>query len=298
MMDPGSIFPEQGPPSVRAWRQLMKRHQIRPDKSLGQNFLFRQDALAKVVRAAGLVGDETVLEVGAGIGSLTRMLAERADKVIAVEFDRRLMPALREAVGLYPNVQIVGGDILQIPLDDLLGDRSYKVVANIPYNITSILIRKLMETKAPPEQVVLTVQQEVAERVVALPGEMSLLALGVQIYGRPTMVGKIPAGAFYPSPRVDSAILRIDLPPEQPYPEDIVEAVFKLAKAGFEQRRKQLKNSLEHGLPLNQDQVLSMMEKAGIEPRRRPQRLSVTEWVKLAQAYQGINSGGMQDEEG
>lgn len=291
MMEGSSNFTtEQGYPSARAWRSLMDRHQIRPDKSLGQNFLFRATSLRKVVQAASLSETDTVLEIGAGIGSLTKPLAQQAGRVVAVEFDRRLMPALREVVAGFANVQIVGGDIMQIPLDDLLGGHDYKVVANIPYNITSALIRKLLETESPPNQIVLTVQKEVAERIVALPGEMSLLALGVQIYGRPLIVDKIPAGDFYPSPRVDSAILRIDLPDRQPYSEEMVETVFKLARAGFEQRRKQLKNSLEHGLALNQGQIEAMMKAAGIDPRRRPQRLSVTEWVALAEEYLSIEN--------
>ena len=277
--------PDNSLPSAVSWRRLMERHHIHPDKGLGQNFLFQPQSLMKVTAAASLNGDETVLEIGAGIGSLTRVLAQEANRVIAVEFDRRLMPALREATAGLTNVQLVGGDIMQIPLSGLLGGHEYVVVANIPYNITSALIRKLLETEAPPVQIVLTVQQEVAQRIVALPGEMNLLALGVQIYGRPTIVGKIPAGAFYPSPRVDSAILRIDLPDRQPYSERIVDAVFKLARAGFEQRRKQLKNSLDHGLPMAQPEIEAMMKAVGIEPRRRPQRLSVTEWVALADEY-------------
>jgi 16S rRNA (adenine1518-N6/adenine1519-N6)-dimethyltransferase len=247
--------------------------------------LFQPQALKKVIAAAELSEQDIVLEVGAGLGSLTRLLAGQCGRVIAVEFDNRLLPALRESVADLVNVQIVAGDIMQIPLDDLLGSRNYKVVANIPYNITSALIRKLMEAEAAPRQVVLTVQQEVAERAVALPGEMSLLALGVQMYGRPQIAGRIPAGAFYPSPRVDSAILRIDIPDKAAYSAEIIEAVFKLARAGFEQRRKQLKNSLEHGLNLEQGQVEAMLRAAGIELRRRPQRLSVTQWASLAEQY-------------
>jgi 16S rRNA (adenine1518-N6/adenine1519-N6)-dimethyltransferase len=155
-----------------------------------------------------------------------------------------------------------------------------------------------MESESSPQQVVLTVQQEVAERVVALPGEMSLLALGVQIYGRPQIVGKIGSGAFYPAPKVDSAILRIDLPVEQPYPDQVVEVIFKLARAGFEQRRKQLKNSLSHGLALGSEAVEKMLEEAGIEPRRRPQRLSVTEWAALAECYLELIGGKTDPTEG
>lgn len=263
------------------WKDLLRRHNIRPDRRLGQNFLFDQGSLQKVVSAADLTGEELVLEIGAGVGSLTRMLARTAGHVMAVEFDRRLLPALQEAVDGLPNVEIVAGDFLSMDLAELVDGTAYRVVANIPYNITSAVIRKLMEASSTPELVVLTVQEEVAKRIVAEPGEMSLLALSVQLYGEPSLEGHISRNAFFPSPEVDSAVLRIDLMPELPLRADQIDGLFELARAGFQQRRKQLRNSLAHGTDLVRDEVDELMEAAGISPKRRPQALSVEDWIEL-----------------
>ncbi len=287
MNKPGEseAVPNLSPVSRRQWRTLLKRHDIRPDKGLGQNFLFDNKALNRVVGAAELGQGDTVLEIGAGVGSLTRALAERAGKVVAVEFDERLLPALREAVLRLRNVQIVAGDIMELRLGDLVGEDPYVVVANIPYNITSALIRKLMESPSPPDHVVLTVQREVAERVCAQPGDMNLLALGVQIYGVPRIMGILRAGAFYPSPGVDSAILRIERYAEPAASEREIDRVFELAHAAFEQKRKQLHNSLGHGLPLSRDRAGDLLTRAGIDPKRRPQTVAVAEWISLARLY-------------
>lgn len=267
------------------WKDLLRRHGIRPDRRLGQNFLFNPNALEKVVAAAELGGHETVLEIGAGVGSLTRLLAQRAGRVVAVEFDQRLLPALREVVEPFPNVRIVEGDILSLDLPDLVGGERYQVVANIPYNITSAVIRKLMEADSSPGRVVLTIQQEVAERIVAEPGDMSLLALSVQLYGEPSVRNRISKRDFYPSPEVDSAVLRIDLRAELPLSNGELEALFMLARAGFHQRRKQLRNSLGHGTELSRNDVDELMESVGLSPKRRPQSLGVEEWIELTLAY-------------
>lgn len=267
------------------WKDLLRRHGIRPDRRLGQNFLFNPNALEKVVAAAELGGHETVLEIGAGVGSLTRLLAQRAGRVVAVEFDQRLLPALREVVEPFPNVRIVEGDILSLDLADLVGGERYQVVANIPYNITSAVIRKLMEADSSPGRVVLTIQQEVAERIVAEPGDMSLLALSVQLYGEPSVRNRISKRDFYPSPEVDSAVLRIDLRAELPLSNGELEALFMLARAGFHQRRKQLRNSLGHGTELSRNDVDELMESVGLSPKRRPQSLGVEEWIELTLAY-------------
>lgn len=268
-----------------AWKDLLRRHDIRPDRRLGQNFLFDTNALQKVVTAAELEGDETVLEIGAGVGSLTRMLAERAARVVAVEFDQRLLPALREVVEPFPNVRLVEGDFLSLALPDLVGGERYQVVANIPYNITSAVIRKLMEAGNSPGRVVLTVQREVAARIVAEPGEMSLLALSVQLYGEPSVRSHISRRDFYPAPDVDSAVLRIDLHKELPLSNGELESLFTLARAGFQQRRKQLRNSLGHGTALSRQDVDQLMDSVGLSPKRRPQSLGVEEWVELTRAY-------------
>ena len=239
----------------------------------------------KVVESADLRGEETVLEIGAGIGSLTLCLAGAARRVIAVEIDRNLLPLLREVVGSHPGITLVHGDILEQDLNALVGEGAYCVVANIPYNITSLLIRRLLEAPRSPERIVLTVQREVAERIVAAPGRMSLLALSVRLYGSPRIMARIPAGAFYPSPKVDSAILRVDLHPEPKAPADLIPILFKIARAGFQQRRKQLRNALSSGLPISAEQVASWLGDVGIDPRARAQELSLDEWVLLAQSF-------------
>ena len=182
---------------------LLHRNGLRPNKRLGQNFLADDSILARVVEAADVDPQDEVLEIGPGLGSLTRHLALAARTVTAVELDRQLIPVLNEVVSRYPNVRVVQGDILNLQPGELVEEPGYLVVANIPYYITSAVIRHLLEASIRPARMVLTVQKEVAERICAQPGEMSQLALSVQVYGRPRIVGRIPAGAFYPAPQVD-----------------------------------------------------------------------------------------------
>jgi 16S rRNA (adenine1518-N6/adenine1519-N6)-dimethyltransferase len=263
----------------------MRRHGVRPARYLGQNFLIHQSGLETVVRAANVRPQETVLEIGAGLGALTCQLAAHALSVVAVEIDRRLAAPLEETTARFPNVRLVFGDILQMDLRNLLGDELYAVVANIPYNITSHLIRHLLEARHPADRLVLTIQEEVAQRITAPEGEMSLLALSVQIYGEPRIAGHIPAGAFYPVPQVNSAVVRIDMHPEPRVPADRVGTFFQLARAGFSQKRKQLKNSLAGGLRLEPHIVDGLLEAASLEGRVRPQELGWADWLRLAEAY-------------
>jgi 16S rRNA (adenine1518-N6/adenine1519-N6)-dimethyltransferase len=274
------------PPQMEV-RALLRRFGIRPSKRLGQNFLLDPKALDRVVAAAELTGQETVLEIGAGLGSLTSRLARSARRVIAVEYDRRLIPVLEEVVGGIENIELISGDILSLDLAGLLGQEPYRVVANIPYNITSAVIRRLMETPQPADRVVLTVQQEVAERVVSGPGAMSLLAISVQLYGVPTITARIPSRAFYPQPKVDSAVLRIDIYSESQVSGELMAMVFRLARAGFGQKRKQLRNSLAGGLGLSPVEVTARLDEAAIPPSRRAQELSLAEWVRLAEVFAG-----------
>jgi 16S rRNA (adenine1518-N6/adenine1519-N6)-dimethyltransferase len=274
------------PPQMEV-RALLRRFGIRPSKRLGQNFLLDPKSIDRVVAAAELTGQETVLEIGAGLGSLTSRLARSARRVIAVEYDRRLIPVLEEVVGGIENIELISGDILSLDLAGLLGQEPYRVVANIPYNITSAVIRRLMETPQPADRVVLTVQQEVAERVVSGPGAMSLLAISVQLYGVPTITARIPSRAFYPQPKVDSAVLRIDIYSEPQVSGELMAMVFRLARAGFGQKRKQLRNSLAGGLGLTPVEVTARLDEAAITPSRRAQELSLAEWVRLAEVFAG-----------
>lgn len=276
--------------------ELLRKFGLRPDKRLGQNYLVDVEALKQIVRAAGVQPGDSVLEIGPGLGSLTRYLASAGWNVTAVELDGRLIPALREVLGPFSNVHIVEGDILQLDPAELMGEGKvpteqdegrYVVVANIPYYITSPLIRHLLEARLRPSRFTLTVQVEVAERITAGQGDMSLLALSVQVYGRPEIKVRIPAGAFYPVPQVDSAVVRVEIYSEPLFPPPVLEQVFKLAKAGFSQKRKMLRNSLAAGLRLSPAQAEVLLLTAGIEPTRRAETLSLAEWGQLASAISG-----------
>jgi 16S rRNA (adenine1518-N6/adenine1519-N6)-dimethyltransferase len=264
---------------------LLHQFKLHPHKSLGQNFLLDESALQKVIDAAQVTLQDVVLEVGAGLGSLTRHLAVKANRVVAVELDSSLIPALNQVVGQYSNVLVVEGDILALNPVQLVSHAPYLVVANIPYYITSALIRHLLESTLPPRRLVLTVQLEVAKRICAIPGEMSLLALSVQVFGIPKIMAHIPPGAFYPPPRVDSAIIRIDLLPTPLIPPTKLELFFVLIKAGFSQKRKTLRNALAGGLHRSPTAVEAMLIDAQIDPMRRAETLSLAEWNSLVEQY-------------
>ncbi len=274
---------------------LLRRYDLHPRKSLGQNFLIDENALAKVVAAANLSSQDLVLEVGPGLGSLTRHLATKARYVVAVELDQNLLPPLREVLRTYANVRLIHGDILAQNLKELfLGiagedlPASYAVVANIPYYITSALIRHLLEAQVKPDRIVLTLQKEVALRICAQPPDMSLLALGVQVYGQPNIEARLPAGVFYPTPKVDSAVLRIEVYPSPLIPPPYTETFFQLAKAGFSQKRKNLRNALSGGLALPKERVEALLASANIDPRRRAETLSIHEWSLIAQGAESF----------
>lgn len=271
---------------------------IRPKKGLGQHFLVDPAHRARIVAAADLSPSDIVLEVGPGPGVLTELLAAQAGRVIAVELDDRLIPFLRERFASQPHVTIVHGDILKLDIGDrILGiardiqspipNPPYKVVANLPYYITAAVIRHLLEAHPPPDLLVLTVQREVAERMVASPPRMSLLALGVQFYCTAQIVGRIPAGAFYPPPKVESAVVRLIRLAEPAVPGVTAEAFFRVARAGFGQPRKQLRNSLAAGLGVAPDVVEDWLRDAGIAPRRRAETLTVAEWGELTRVIEG-----------
>jgi 16S rRNA (adenine1518-N6/adenine1519-N6)-dimethyltransferase len=260
--------------------RLLRQFDIKPNKGLGQNFLTSEGVLRRIVDAAELSERDVIIEVGAGLGTLTRHLAEQAGQVIALEIDRRLLPVLVQALDKYSHVRIVHGDVLATRPEDLVSE-PYKVVANLPYYITSAILRHFLEARVKPTRMVVTVQREVVERIMAKPGSMSLLAVSVQLYGEPSIVTKVPPGAFYPSPRVHSAVLRIDLY-ERPVVEvDDVKRFFEVVRSGFAQRRKQLRNSLAQGLGLPPRIVVDALHRSGIDAKQRPQELSIEQWAVL-----------------
>ncbi len=276
---------------------LLRAHQLRPKKGLGQNFLVDPLALKQVISAAELDPQDVVLEIGPGLGSLTRYLCLSVRQVIAVELDRALLPALHAVLEPYKNVTIIEGDILDLDPGTLVGAPGYKVVANIPYYITSALIRHLLDFKAAgvrqdpnsehpkavsrPERIVLTVQKEVAQRICAQAGDMNLLALSVQVYGSARVAAQIPAGAFYPAPDIDSSVVVIDLYPEPLIPAGSLDRFFQLAHAGFGQKRKKLRNALGAGLHVPSEQADLLLTSAGIDPGRRAETLSLVEWKAI-----------------
>jgi 16S rRNA (adenine1518-N6/adenine1519-N6)-dimethyltransferase len=262
--------------------RLLKEFEVRPDKSLGQNFLVSERLLESIIEAAELTPRDVVLEVGAGLGTLTYRLAQECQRVIAIEFDHRLIPLLRRTVEPCQNVDIVEGDVLAIDPGDQVSP-PYKLVGNLPYNIGSAVLRHFLEADLQPTLLVVTVQREVAERIVAGPGEMSLLAVSVQFYSRPRIVAKAPPGAFYPSPRVGSAVLRLDVYPSPPVAVHDVRRFFKVVRAGFSQRRKQLRNSLSQQLNLPVQEVVLALQRSGVEPQRRAQELSLEQWARICE---------------
>jgi len=284
-MDPAINLPPLKVPSI------LRAFGLRPQKSLGQNFLIDTTALENIVRAAEISSEQDILEIGPGAGSLTRYLASAARRVVAVELDHALIPVLRSVLSGQENVSIIQGDILDMDPEELMEGRPYQVVANIPYYITSALIRHLLESGSPPERLVLTIQKEVAERICAAE-KYSLLALSIQVYGRPTTVLQIPAGAFYPPPKVDSKVVRIDLYDRPLVPAEHLDTFFKLAKAGFSQKRKTLLNALSGGLGLSKDDIRTLLTRAEIDSQRRAETLQMEEWGNLAEAFLNNNQRG------
>lgn len=266
-------------------KQLLEEHGFSPKKSLGQNFISDPHILEKIVTSSGVTANDVVIEVGPGTGALTEPLSQVARRVVAVELDQRLQPILEARFADKPNVSVVYEDFLTLDLETLTQGEPYIVVANVPYYITSAIIRHLLESRHQPRSLTLTVQLEVAERIVSKPGDMSLLAVSAQFYAKPQYVMRLKAGVFWPRPDVDSAVIRLDLYDQPPYDVPSPELFFRVAKAGFSQKRKQLKNSLADGLHISHEDATTLIEAAQIDPRRRPETLTLAEWAALTRQF-------------
>ena len=268
-------------------KHLFARHHIDPKRSLGQNFLYDDQVLARIAGAAELAPADNVLEIGPGVGALTQHLAAQAGRVVAVELDNRLLPILRQELAACDNVTLVHGDILAQDPAGWFQAQPYKVVANVPYYITGAILRHLLGSWPRPRRLVLTVQREVADRLTARPPEMSLLAVSVQHYGRVRLVSGVRAGAFWPRPEVDSAVARIDVDARhlaaRAAEADAAEAAFfRVVRAGFSEKRKQLKNNLRQ-LGHDDAAIVVALARAGIDGRRRAETLTVAEWASLSE---------------
>lgn len=269
---------------------LLRHFDLRARKGLGQHFLIDGEVLKLITSAAELTPADVIVEVGPGLGILTRELAQKAGRVIAIELDGKLAALLRETLASFSNVVIINDDVLKIEPGALLKEQQvkfpYKVVANLPYYITSLVLRHFLEASAKPQMMIVMVQKEVAEAIAAKPGDMSILSVSVQFYGEPRIVSYVPAQSFYPAPAVDSAILRIDIYPK---PKVAVDegSFFELVRAGFAARRKQMANSLAQGLGRAKAEVLPLLERADIASQRRAETLSLEEWARLWRVFEG-----------
>lgn len=293
-------------------RAALRALELRPTRGMGQNFLIDSDALGAIIGAAELTPNSTVIEVGPGLGVLTWELLNHAGHVIAVELDRRLAARLAEEFPDHPKLTIIQSDILNITPEEILATENwglgagsatevsasqpptpnsqlpaYNVVANLPYAITSAALRHFLEAAHKPELMVVLVQWEVAERIAARPGDLSVLAHSVQIYAEPEILARVPASSFWPAPAVDSAVLRLRMRP-RPAVDVAITPLLRLIKAGFLQARKKLSNALPTGLTamgqrIDKQHAIAALEAAGVDPNRRAETLTLEEWVRVYQ---------------
>ena len=270
-------------------REALRALQLRPTRGMGQNFLIDGEALRTIVETAELTPVARVVEVGPGLGVLTWELVRRAGQVIAIELDQRLAQRLSRLYADTPQLTIVQQDVLRTDIAEITQRQPYQVVANLPYAITSAVLRHFLECANPPTSMVVLVQREVAQRICGTPGDMSVLAHGIQIRAEPELVAIVPPDSFMPAPEVHSAVLKLTLRP-QPLIDPATEArVFRVLKAGFLHARKQLGNSLAgglaaHGIHLERSAAQAALQKAGVDPTRRAESLSLAEWVQVADA--------------
>lgn len=298
--------PYLDPQRVRA---ALRALDLRPTRGMGQNFLIDGQALAAIVEAAELTDDDLAVEVGPGLGVLTWELTRRAGLTVAVELDRRLAARLAEEFAGAP-LRIVQSDVLRMTPTEILaaaregdplptpipGAQRYKLVANLPYAITAPVLRHFLEADQPPELSVVLVQWEVAERITARPGDLSVLAHSVQIYAEPEIVARVPASSFLPAPAVDSAVLRMRRRPRPAVDVDDVDRLFRVIKGGFLQPRKQLGNALPGGLAaigvrISRERALEALAAAGVEPMRRAETVTLAEWALIYRSLAGELGG-------
>jgi 16S rRNA (adenine1518-N6/adenine1519-N6)-dimethyltransferase len=266
---------------------------VKPAKALGQHFLTDRGVVGRIVAAAAPLPNETLIEVGPGLGVLTERLAETAERLIAVEIDARLAQRLQAHFAGNQRVTILERDVLASSPEELLSaagvatDANYGVVGNLPYNAGAAIVRHFLEAGHPPRWLVVMLQREVADSITAGPGRMSLLGVSVQVYARPRKLFNVPPRAFYPPPKVTSSVLRLDVLERPLVPPDRREAFFKVVRAGFSAPRKQLRNTLAQGLALPAGDVAGAVHAAGIDPTLRPQDLAPEDWLRLSERLEG-----------
>jgi len=265
-------------------KRTLKAYGAYTKKDLGQHFLVDEEALASIVEAADITKNDCIVEVGPGMGVLTRELCKKAKEVIAIEFDKAMIAIVKTSCIKHTNLRVENADILKF---DTSGLGEYKLVANLPYYITSAVIRLFLESDNKPEDMVLLVQREVAERICAKPSRMSILAVSVQFYGNPKIIDVVPRTAFFPAPKVDSAIIKIKVYRKPLFDVDS-RLFFRIVKAGFGEKRKQLTNSLTGGLGLNKETTDQLLTEAKVSPMARAESLTMMDWYNIYKAYQRL----------
>jgi len=275
------------------YRQALRQFGFKLKKRLGQHFLVDEAVLERILSAAEVSPGDIVVEIGPGLGILTEGLAKVGARVIAVELDSKLVALLKKRLAAFPDIKIIHADILKVTPRQLLQNnlpaselvRDYKVIANLPYYITSPVLRHFLEAQPQPSEMVVMVQKEVGEAIAATPGKMSLLSVKTQFYSKPVIISYVPAESFYPPPKVDSVILRLDVYSQPPIEVFNVAGFFNIVMHGFSSPRKQIRNSLAHSLAMPPNRVASLLEKAGIEGKRRAETLSLEEWKELWEIF-------------
>lgn len=264
-------------------KNILEKYGLRPNKRMGQSFLIDKNILDKIIQTADISKDDTILEIGSGLGNLTQKLAEEARKVITIEKDRQLLQPLEENLKEYGNIEIIQGDILR---DEIDLPPDYKIVANIPYYLTSPLLRMFLESENQPEEITLLIQKEVGQRIIAQPPRMNLLAISVQFYAQPKIIFPVSKNCFWPKPKVDSAIIKIS---QIKKPSLDVKEFFKLVKAGFSSPRKQLVNNLSSKLDLDKEEIKKALIECGLPQTARAENLSIENWTYLTSFF--LNNG-------
>jgi len=263
-------------------RKRLKESGTGAKKYLGQNFLIDESFLPLIISAAQLTGGDTVIEIGPGLGVLTQELVKHAGKVLSVEIDSKLIPGLKRKFSGTDNLKIVNEDILKVNINDVLpADSKYKVVANLPYNITSPVLNYFIDAPLKPVSMVIMIQKEVADTLAAAPGNMTFLSVKIRIYAKPEIVAYVPAKSFYPVPKVDSAIIKLEFHDKPLVQIKDMQMFFKFVRNGFHSPRKTVHNSLALGLNISSEEAEEILERAGISGQKRPGNLIISEWNKL-----------------
>lgn len=266
-------------------QSLLKKHNFAPNKFLGQNFLIDEKVLDKIIETADIKESDNAIEIGPGMGVLTQALLSKGANVVAIEKDKDLIPVLEENLREFKNYKVFNEDFLALDFDELVADfggKPYKIVSNIPYYITSPVLRKILTAEIKPEKIVFLVQREVAERIAAKPGQMSVISVFVQFFGVPSVAGIVKPDSFWPAPKVESAILKIILDKKFALEGDELKSFWRLVKIGFSSRRKTLSNNLAAGYYAQPANIRELLKKLGFTDKTRAQELSLEDWLKLA----------------